>query len=62
MKIKNNVYYIGANDEKLDLFESQYKVPNGMSYNSYLIKDEKNIVLDTVDIRVTDIWLNNIKK
>lgn len=62
MKIKNNVYYIGANDEKLDLFESQYKVPNGMSYNSYLIKDEKNIVLDTVDKSVTDIWLKNLKK
>ena len=62
MIIKNNVYYIGANDEKLDLFESQYKVPNGMSYNSYLIKDEKNIVLDTVDKSVTDIWLKNLKK
>ena len=62
MKIKNNVYYIGANDEKIDLFESQYKVPNGMSYNSYLIKDEKNIVLDTVDKSVTDIWLKNLKK
>ena len=44
MKINDDIYYIGANDERIDLFEGQYKVQNGMSYNSYLIKDEKNVV------------------
>ena len=62
MEIKNNIYYISVNDEKLDLFESQYKVPNGMSYNSYLIKDEKNVLLDTIDKKVTNIWLKKIEK
>lgn len=62
MEIKNNVFYIGANDEKIDLFESQYKVPNGMSYNSYLIKDEKNVVLDTIDKSVSNIWLKKLEK
>ncbi|HCC04644.1 MAG TPA: flavodoxin, partial [Clostridiales bacterium] len=49
MKINDDIYYIGANDERIDLFEGQYKVQNGMSYNSYLIKDEKNVLFDTVD-------------
>ena len=62
MELKENVYYIGANDEQLDLFESQYKVPNGMSYNSYLIKDEKNVVFDTVDKSVSNIWLKKLEK
>ena len=62
MKIKDNFYYIGANDENLDLFESQYKVPNGMSYNSYVIKDEKNVVLDTVDKSVSEEWLKKLEK
>ena len=62
MEIKNNVFYIGANDEKIDLFESQYNVPNGMSYNSYLIKDEKNVVLDTIDKSVSNIWLKKLEK
>ncbi|MBO4816586.1 MAG: FprA family A-type flavoprotein [Clostridia bacterium] len=62
MELKNNVYYIGVNDEKIDLFEGQYKVPNGMSYNSYLIKDEKNVVLDTIDKSVSDIWLKKLEK
>ena len=62
MKINDDVYYIGANDEKIDLFEGQYKVPNGMNYNSYLIKDEKNVVFDTVDKSVTDIWLKRLEK
>ncbi len=62
MKIKDNFYYIGVNDENLDLFESQYKVPNGMSYNSYLIKDEKNVVFDTVDKSVSEIWLKKLEK
>ena len=62
MELKENVYYIGANDEQLDLFESQYKVPNGMSYNSYLIKDEKNVVFDTVDKSVSNTWLKKLEK
>ena len=62
MEIKDNIYCINVNDEKLDLFESQYKVPNGMSYNSYLIKDEKNVLLDTIDKKVTNIWLKKIEK
>ena len=62
MEIKDDIYYIGANDEKLDLFESQYKVPNGMSYNSYLIKDEKNVVFDTIDKSVSEIWLKKLEK
>lgn len=62
MKINDDIYYIGANDERIDLFEGQYKVQNGMSYNSYLIKDEKNVVFDTVDKSVTDIWLKKLEK
>ena len=62
MELKENIYYIGANDEQLDLFESQYKVPNGMSYNSYLIKDEKNVVFDTVDKSVSNTWLKKLEK
>lgn len=60
--ITENIYYIGANDKDIRLFESQYNVPNGMSYNSYLIKDKKNVVLDTVDKRVTNTWLENLEK
>ncbi len=62
MKINDDIYYIGANDEKIDLFEGQYKVQNGMSYNSYLIKDEKNVLFDTVDKSVTDVWLKKLEK
>ena len=62
MKISEDIYYIGVNDHKIDLFESQYKVDNGMSYNSYLIIDDKITVLDTVDKDFKDQWLNNIKK
>ena len=60
--ITNSIFYIGANDKDIRLFEAQYEVPNGMSYNSYLIKDEKNVVLDTVDKRVTNTWLENLEK
>lgn len=45
--ISNDIKYIGVDDKKIDLFESQYILPNGVSYNSYLIKDEKNVVMDT---------------
>ena len=61
MEIKNNIYCIGVNDEEIDLFESQYQVPNGMRYNSYLIKDEKNVVIDTIDKNVTDKWLKKLE-
>ena len=48
VEITNQIKYIGADDKEIRLFEGQYHVPNGMSYNSYLIKDEKNVVMDTV--------------
>ena len=60
-KISDNITYIGVDDKELDLFESQYDVPNGMAYNSYLITDEKTCVMDTADSRVTDEWLENLK-
>ncbi len=60
--ITNSIKYVGVNDRKIDLFEGQYIVPNGMAYNSYLIKDEKIAVMDSVDINFAEEWLNNIKK
>lgn len=65
--MKNNVIaegirYIGADDKDLDLFEGQYVIPHGISYNSYLILDEKVAVLDTIDARCTDQWLENLKR
>ncbi len=57
----NNIYYIGVDDKDIDLFEGQYIVPNGISYNSYLIKDEKIAVMDTVDLRKCDEWMNNLE-
>ena len=61
MNITDKVYYIGVNDKKIDLFEGQYIVPNGMSYNSYAIINEKIAVMDTVDINFTEEWLNNLE-
>lgn len=61
MKITDTVIYVGVNDHKIDLFEGQYVVPNGMAYNSYIVKGEKTAVLDSVDINFTEEWLNNIK-
>ena len=61
MLITDNVKYVGVNDRNLDLFEGQYIIPNGISYNSYVILDEKIAVLDTVDAFFTDEWLNNIE-
>ncbi len=61
MKITNDIKYIGVNDRKIDLFEGQYIVPNGMAYNSYLILDEKIAVMDTVEKNFGDEWFNNIK-
>lgn len=61
IEISNAVKYIGVDDKTLDLFESQYIVPNGISYNSYVILDEKICVLDTVDKRKTDEWFANLE-
>lgn len=61
-KISQDIIYIGADDKGIDLFESQYKVPNGISYNSYLIKDEKIAIMDTIDRRKTEEWINNLEK
>ena len=60
MKITNDIKYVGVNDHKVDLFEGQYVVPNGMAYNSYVIVDEKIAVMDTVDKNFTHEWLDNI--
>ena len=60
MHITKDIKYVGVNDKKIDLFEGQYIVPNGMSYNSYVILDEKIAVLDSVDINFTHEWLDNI--
>ena len=61
IKISEDIIYIGADDKDLDLFESQYIVPNGMAYNSYLIKDEKVVVMDTIDKRKGEEWLANLE-
>lgn len=61
MKITNDIKYVGVNDHKVDLFEGQYVVPNGMAYNSYVIMDEKIAVMDTVDANFTREWLDNVK-
>lgn len=59
--ITKDIKYIGVNDHKVDLFEGQYVVPNGMSYNSYAIIDEKIAIMDTVDVNFTHEWLDNIR-
>ena len=59
-KVTDTVYYVGVNDHNVDLFEGQYTVPNGMSYNSYIILDEKIAILDTVDANFKHEWLDNI--
>ena len=61
MTITQDIRYIGVNDHQVDLFEGQYVVPNGMSYNSYAIVDEKIAIMDTVDQNFTDEWLHNIE-
>ena len=60
MRITDDILYVGVNDHQVDLFEGQYDVPNGMAYNSYVIKDEKIAVMDTVDANFTKEWLDNI--
>ena len=61
MNITKDIAYIGVNDRKVDLFEGQYVVPNGMAYNSYVILDEKIAVMDTVDANFTHEWLDNLQ-
>lgn len=60
-KITNDIIYVGVDDKKVDLFEGQYRVPDGMTYNSYVILDEKTAVMDTVDANFTEEWLGNVK-
>ncbi|WP_243098832.1 MULTISPECIES: hypothetical protein [unclassified Ruminococcus] len=62
MKIGNDIYYVGVNDHQVDLFEGQYVVPNGMSYNSYVIMDEKIAVMDTVDAVIISESLENMAR
>ena len=61
MKVTADIKYVGVNDRKIDLFEGQYDVPNGMAYNSYVITDEKIAVMDTVDANFTHEWLDNLR-
>lgn len=61
ISISEDIIYIGADDKDIDLFESQYIVPNGISYNSYLIKDEKVVIMDTIDKRKTEEWIENLE-
>ena len=61
MKITDDIKYVGVNDHKIDLFEGQYDVPNGMAYNSYVILDKKIAVMDTVDRNFKHEWLNNLE-
>ncbi len=60
--VTDSIIYVGANDHDIDLFEGQYVVPNGMAYNSYVILDDKTIVIDTIDKRKTGEWLDNLKE
>lgn len=60
MEITKDILYVGVNDHEVDLFEGQYVVPNGMAYNSYVIKDEKIAVMDTVDAKFSHEWLDNV--
>ena len=62
MKVTSDIKYIGVNDHKIDLFEGQYVVPNGMAYNSYAIVDEKIAIMDTVDGNFTHEWLDNVQQ
>lgn len=62
MEVVKDIINIGASDKNLKLFEGQYILKNGMSYNSYIIKDEKTVILDTIDEGVTEKWLDNLEK
>ena len=60
--VTKDIVYVGVNDHSVDLFEGQYVVPNGMSYNSYVIVDDKIAVVDTVDAHFTHEWLDNVSE
>ena len=62
INITEKIKYVGVNDKTLDLFESQYIIPNGVSYNSYIIEDEKTAIMDTVDKRVVSEWIKNVEE
>ena len=62
MEITKDIRYAGVNDHEIDLFEGQYKVENGMAYNSYVIMDEKIAVMDTVDASFYEEWMQNIRQ
>ena len=62
MRITSDIHYVGVNDYNIDLFEGMYKVPDGISYNSYVILDEKTAILDTVDAAFTNEWMEKVKK
>lgn len=62
VKVSESVLYVGVDDKTLDLFESQYIIPNGISYNSYVIMDDKITIMDTVDARKTEEWLSNLEE
>ena len=59
-KLTDNIYYIGVDDNQIDLFEGQYVVENGISYNSYIIVDDKIAVMDTVDLSMCEEWCQNL--
>ena len=61
-KVTDSIYYVGCNDHSIDLFEGQYVVPNGMAYNSYVILDNRTVVIDTMDQNFTDQWLANVRE
>lgn len=61
VNVTEDILYVGVNDHQVDLFEGQYDVPNGMAYNSYVIMDDKIAVMDTVDIKFTHEWLDNLR-
>ena len=60
--VTDTIKYVGVDDKEMDLFENQYILKNGISYNSYLIDDEKIVIMDTVDKRKTKEWLENLEK
>ena len=59
-KISENLIYLGGNDRRIALFESAFPVPRGVSYNSYLLKDEKTVLFDTVDREISDLFFENL--
>ena len=60
-KVKEDLYWVGANDRRLAMFEGVYSVPDGVSYNSYLLMDEKTVLFDTVDKAVSETFFENVE-